>query len=128
MLTLAIALVLVTAYAVAVSVFAAVLSGQQKMMNKMAVESRRRERRETRQSRLYLDALMQKTGVQLFRRTHQNPDERPRPSRTIYPPSQLVDRQRREDSGVSSIPPIEQVPPAIAEQFLKDAAKGNGAA
>jgi hypothetical protein len=128
MLPLAIALVLVTAYAVAVTAYAAALSGQQRMMDKMAVDAKRQMRRETRRSTTYLDALMQRTGVQLYRRTHTNPDERPRPSRTIYAPSQLIERQRQEDSGVSSKPPIEQVPPAIAEQFLKDAANGNGAA
>jgi hypothetical protein len=52
---LVIALVLVTAYAVAVSVVAAALFGQQKMMNKMAVEAKRQVRRETRAGARYLD-------------------------------------------------------------------------
>jgi len=120
-------IVVLSTYAVSVSVFAALLYGQQRMMNKMSVEAKRRERREIRKSNTYLEALMQKTGLTLYRRTHQDPEKMPRPSRNIITPSQLIHRQRQEDAGGVKRPPFEQVPPAIAESFLEDAAS-NGAA
>jgi hypothetical protein len=118
---------LLSAYAVAVSVFAASLYGQQRMMNKMAVEAKRREHRETRKSENYLEALMRRTGIDIFRRTPEPPDSPPRPSRNIVPPSQIIQRQREEDANVPK-QTIEQVPPAIRSRFLQDAANANGAA
>lgn len=126
MLFVLIALGLIAAYAATVTVFAGALLGQQRMMNKMSVESRRRERRENKRSIQYLDALMQRTGITLNRRVTHEPGEQPRPSRNIVMPSQAVERQRSIDADAPK-QHIEKVPPAIKTPFLRDAAS-NGAA
>ena len=124
---IAIAFVFLSAYAIAATALAGTLYGRERLVSKMTLEARRRERRETRKSTQYLAALMQTKGVQLYRRT--TPDAEPRPSRNIVIPSQAIQRQRDLDAGLPiQHERLEPVPPAIKQGFLRDATRTNGAA
>lgn len=95
------------------------LFGQQRMMNKMAVDAKRRERRQTNELRTLHNKFSEKAG---FGSLYRRPAPQPQPSTTgrrITAPSQTISELKKE---IGKVPKFkETVPPGIKEEFLNGA-------
>jgi hypothetical protein len=109
------------------------LHGQHKLLNKMIVDSRRRERRNRRDIETWQSKFLEKSGVGTLRRRVYQDTEAKLPVRRFVSPSEAINELKKEQStGIKQVPrPKETVPVTIAGEFLQDAAQvavnaGNG--
>ncbi len=123
-LAIGLAVLLVAASLVAIAaVFAAGwLHGQQRMQNKQAVESKRRERRLQRTVELWQGKALERSGIGPLKRQPLPTNHDPRPARRFVTASEAVSEMVKEDRfGTPPKSSTRQVPPAISDEFLKDA-------
>lgn len=103
--------------------------GQNELLRKMVVESKRREKRLQFEIRLWQDKLTQKAGLGLVHRTKDknssgrgSEDDSVKTGRNFVSPSEAITRQKKKDA---ENPPVKvgRVPPSVREEFLRDSAE-----
>lgn len=122
-LAIGLAVLLVATSIVAIAAVFAVgwLHGQQRMLNKQAVESKRRERRQQRTVELWQTKALERAGLGPLKRQPVPTNHETKPARRFVTPSEAVGEMRKEDRfGKAPKSSTRQVPPAISDGFLKD--------
>lgn len=106
---------------------AAYVQGQQRMMNKMLVEGKRRERRQQQTIEVWQSKLLEKSGAgPLYRREFTEPTNTAPPHRVVAPSQAISDLKESIESGITGssrrgtlTSAIQRVPSSIAREFLK---------
>lgn len=117
------ALIASSLIAIAALFAAGYLYGQQKIMNKMAVEAKRVNARLTRDLTTWQSKLLEQSGAGPLHRRVFNDDTATPPKYRIVAPSRAISELKVEQqTGIKQVPkPKETVPVTIATEFLQDA-------